>query len=308
MARYIARRILIGILTMLFLVTVTFFLMRIIPGSPFISDDPSAAAQRQYELLTKEYGLDKPLPEQFAIYMGQLIHGDLGTSLIKKGKEVTDIIATTAPVTMRIGLLAFVFSMVVGIGLGIAAALSKRRFISNFVMFLSTIGVSVPNFLVAVFLIIFFCVNLHLFPSIGLDTPASYVLPVFAVSLHPIAMISRLTRTSMMEVMRQDYMTLAKSKGTAKIVVVIKHGLTNALLPVVTYAGPLIANLLTGSVVVETLFSIPGIGSEFVSSVTNRDYTLIMGLTIFMGFLVIVMNLVSDLAAAAIDPRIKLDK
>jgi len=308
MLKYIARRVFIGLLTMLFLITATFYLMRIIPGSPFINDDESVAAQKQYEQLEAKYGLDKPLSEQFAIYMKGLAHGDLGDSLIKKGKSVTDIISTTAPVTMRLGLTAFVFSMVVGIGLGITAALSKSRTLNNFVMLLSTIGVSVPNFLLALFLMLVFGVYFKIFPTIGLKTPLHYVLPTIAVSLHPVAMISRLTRTSMMEVMRQDYMVLAKSKGTAQWVVVLKHGLRNALLPVVTYAGPLIANLLTGSFVVETLFSIPGIGSEFVGSVTNRDYTLIMGLTIFMGFLVIVMNLLSDVVSAWVDPRIKLDK
>lgn len=308
MLKYIIRRVLISLLTMLFLIIATFFLMRIIPGSPFINDDESVAAQKQYEQLNAKYGLDKPLMEQFGIYMKGLLHGDMGDSLIKKGKSVADIIANTAVVTMRLGLVAFVFSMIVGMALGITAALSKSRALNNFVMLLSTIGVSVPNFLLAVFLMIVFAVNLHIFPTVGLKTPLHYVLPTIAVSLHPIAMISRLTRTSMMEVMRQDYMILAKSKGTARWKVIIKHGLRNALLPVVTYAGPLIASLLTGSFVVETLFSIPGIGSEFVSSVTNRDYTLIMGLTIFMGLLVIVMNLLSDLVAAVVDPRIKLDK
>ena len=308
MLKYIIRRVLISLLTMLFLIIATFFLMRIIPGSPFINDDESVAAQKQYEQLNAKYGLDKPLMEQFGIYMKGLLHGDMGDSLIKKGKSVADIIANTAVVTMRLGLVAFVFSMIVGMALGITAALSKSRALNNFVMLLSTIGVSVPNFLLAVFLMIVFAVNLHIFPTVGLKTPLHYVLPTIAVSLHPIAMISRLTRTSMMEVMRQDYMILAKSKGTARWLVIIKHGLRNALLPVVTYAGPLIASLLTGSFVVETLFSIPGIGSEFVSSVTNRDYTLIMGLTIFMGLLVIAMNLLSDLVAAVVDPRIKLDK
>ena len=257
MVNYITRRVLIGVLTMLFLITATFFLMRIIPGSPFINDDESVAAQKQFEQLEAKYGLDRPLAEQYGIYMKGLLRGDLGDSLIKKGKSVVDIIATTAPVTMRLGLTAFVFSMVVGIGLGIVAALSKKRIVNNFVMLLSTIGVSVPNFLLAVFLMLVFGVTLNLFPTVGLKTPLHYVLPTIAVSLHPIAMISRLTRTSMMEVMRQDYMILAKSKGTSKWGVILKHGLRNALLPVVTYAGPLIASLLTGSFVVETLFSIP---------------------------------------------------
>lgn len=231
MLNYIVRRILVGILTMLFLITATFFLMRVIPGSPFVNDDESVAAQKQYEQLEAKYGLDKPLWEQYIIYMKGLLHGDLGESLIRKGKTVVGIIGKTAPVTMRLGLTAFVFSMVVGIGLGIAAALSKRRWVNNFVMLLSTIGVSVPNFLLAVFLMLVFCVSLSIFPTIGLKTPLHYVLPTIAVSMHPIAMISRLTRTSMMEVMRQDYMVLARSKGTAPWKVVIKHGLRNGLLP-----------------------------------------------------------------------------
>ena len=185
--------------------------MRIIPGSPFINDDESVAAQKQYEQLERKHGLDKPLLEQYGIYMKGLIHGDLGESLIRKGKTVVDIIGTTAPVTMRLGLTAFVFPW--WWTLDRVLALSKRRWINNFVMLLSTIGVSVPNFLLAVFLMLVFCVGLGLFPTIGLKTPLHYVLPTIAVSLHPIAMISRLTRTSMMEVMRQDYMILARSKA-----------------------------------------------------------------------------------------------
>lgn len=212
--------------------------MRIIPGSPFINDDESVAAQKQFEQLEEKYGLNKPLLVQYGIYMKDLLHADLGESMIKKGRTVLDIIATTAPVTMRLGLTAFVFSMVVGIGLGIVAALSKKRLVNNFVMLLSTIGVSVPNFLLAVFLMLVFGVGLQIFPTVGLKTPLHYVLPTIAVSLHPIAMISRLTRTSMMEVMRQDYMVLAKSKGTGKLMVILKHGLRNALLRWSPMRGP----------------------------------------------------------------------
>lgn len=308
MAKYILKRLTIGLATMAILITVTFFLERVIPGSPFISDDDTAAAVKAYEALTIKYGLDKPLGEQYIIYIKGLLRGDLGESLIRKGQQVTDIIARSAPVTARLGLTAFVFSMAVGITLGTIAAFTKRRSVTGATMLVSTVGVSVPNFLIGLGLMLLFGVQLKWFPIIGLKTVRHYVLPTIALSLHPIAMITRLTKSSMQEVMRQDYMTLARSKGSSKLKVIALHGIKNAMLPVVTYAGPLIANLMTGSFVIESLFSIPGIGAEYVSSVSNRDYTLIMGLTIFLGLLVIVFNLLSDIVAALIDPRIKVGK
>ncbi len=308
MAKYILKRLTIGLLTMVVLITATFFLERVIPGSPFINDDDTAAAQKAYEALNEKYGLDKPWGEQYVIYMKGLLRGDLGESLIRKGQQVTEIIARSAPVTARLGLVAFCFSRVVGISLGTVAAFSKRRSVTAATMVVSTIGVSVPNFLIGLCLMIVFGVNLKWFPVLGLKTARSYVLPVIALSLHPIAMITRLTKSSMQEVMRQDYMVLAKSKGSGHLKVILLHGIKNAMLPVITYAGPLIANLMTGSFVIESLFSIPGIGAEYVSSVSNRDYTLIMGLTIFLGFLIILCNLLSDIAAAVVDPRIKLEK
>lgn len=308
MVKYVLKRIAIGIVTMLVLITATFYLERIIPGSPFISDDDTAAAINAYDALNAKYGLDKPLGEQYVIYLKGLVRGDLGESLIRKGQQVTDIIAKSAPVTARLGLTAFCFSMVVGITLGTIAAFTKRKSVTGATMLVSTVGVSVPNFLIGLGLMILFGVQLHWLPILGLKTPAHYILPTIALSLHPIAMITRLTKSSMQEVMRQDYMTLARSKGSGKLKVIALHGIKNAILPVVTYAGPLIASLMTGSFVIESLFSIPGIGAEYVSSVSNRDYTLIMGLTIFLGCLVIVCNLLSDIVAAIIDPRIKVGK
>ena len=309
MAKYIVKRLLVGAVTLLVLITVTFFLMRIIPGSPFVrTDDESPAMEKVYEALNAKYGLDKPLMEQYVIYLENLVHGDLGDSLITTGRKVTDIIAQSAPVTARLALTAFLFSMVIGITLGTLAAFSKRQWVTWLAMVVSTIGVSVPNFLIGLGLLLLFGVQLRWLPILGLKTPLHYILPTIALSLHPIAMITRLTKSSMQEVMRQDYMTLARSKGSGKLKVIVLHGIKNALLPVVTYAGPLIASLMTGSVVIESLFTIPGIGAQYVSSVNNRDYTLIMGLTIFMGFLIIVFNLLSDVVAAMVDPRIKVGK
>ena len=193
-----------------------------------------------------------------------------------------------------------------GITLGTTAALSKRKWVNNVCMFVATIGVSVPSFLLSMFLIIIFGVELRLLPFVGLRTPANYVLPIIALSLYPISMIARLTRSSMLEVMKQDYIILARSKGTSYKMVVIKHALKNAMLPVVTYAGPAFAFMLTGSFVVETIFSIPGTGKEFVSNISNRDYQMIMGLTLFLGALIITFNIITDIVAAMIDPRIKL--
>ena len=196
--------------------------------------------------------------------------------------------------------------MVVGIFLGTVAAFSRQKWVSGVVAFIATIGVSVPSFLLALMMMLVFGVLLSCLPTIGLGSWQHYIMPSVALALSPIAMISRLVRTSLMDVMRQDYMVLARSKGTSELGVIIKHALKNALVPVITYAGPLIATLLTGSFVIETLFSVPGIGAEFVNSVSNRDYTLIMALTIFYGAFIIIANIVTDLITAAMDPRVRL--
>ena len=307
MIKYTIKRLLTGLATLFVLATATFFLMKLIPGSPFGAEVSQLPPQTVEKLFAK-YNLDKSIPEQYLIYMKNVLHGDFGESLMRKGTDVTYIIGKAFPVTMRVGLSAFCFSMIVGITLGIVAALTKHKWISNSVMVLATLGVSVPSFLFALMLMILFGVQLKLLPFIGLDTPLHYVMPTIALSLYPISMISRLVRSSMMEAMKQDYMVLARSKGTAPFWVIVKHGLKNCLIPVITYAGPLIANLVTGSFVIESLFSIPGLGGEFVTSVTNRDYTLIMALTIFFGALIIIVNIITDLISALVDPRIKLDK
>ena len=266
MGKYILKRLAIGILTLFILATITFFLMHAIPGSPFGADNKNLTPE-QYAAMQAKYNLDKPLFQQYTTYMVNLLHMDFGESISKKGELVLDIILKRAPVTARLGACAFIISVVAGITLGIVGALTKK---------------------------------------LGLSTPASYVLPTIALSIGPIAMVTRLTRSSLKDVMNKDYIILARSKGTDDVKVIIKHALRNALLPVITYCGPLLAGLVTGSFVVETLFTIPGIGKEFTSSVTNRDYPMIMGLTIFLGAIVILMQLASDIVAAIVDPRIKV--
>ena len=198
--------------------------------------------------------------------------------------------------------------MVVGLAFGIIAALAKHRWVNSLITVISTLGVSLPNFLFAIMIMIVFAVKLGWLPIVGLNGPQYYILPVAALSLGPISSVTRLTRSSIRDVMHEDYITLSRSKGNKETRTIIVHGLKNALLPVVTYAGPLFAGMITGSLVIETLFSVPGIGAEFTNSITNRDYTLVMGLTILFGVLVIIMNLISDIVAAIIDPRIKLGK
>ena len=305
MPKYIIKRVLIGFVTLFVLASVTFFLMKATPGSPF-----SLAKYKTPEALAAaeaKYNLDKPLVEQYVIYLKGVAQGNLGESMINTRRSVSYYIKTGFPVTARLGLIAFVLALVGGIALGTGAALSRHKWVNNLCMFVATIGVSVPSFLIAMIMLIVFGVQLHILPFIGLNSPLNYIMPALSLAFYPIAMIARLTRSSMLEVMNQDYIILARSKGTPYKKVVIKHALKNAMLPVVTYAGPMFAFMLTGSFVIESVFSIPGIGSAFVSCITTRDYPIIMGLTIFLGFLVITFNLITDILSAIIDPRIKLD-
>ena len=307
MLKYTAKRLIIGVITLLVLATITFFLMKIIPGSPFGGELAQLSPEVREKLLA-QYNLDKSIPEQFAIYIKNAATGDFGESMTRKGAPVMTIIGRCLPATMKVGAVAFVFAMAVGITLGIVAAFTKHKWVESAVMFLATIGVSVPSFLYALMLMIVFGVVLGWLPIIGLKGPLHYILPAFSLALYPISMVSRLVRSSMKEVMKQDYIVLAKSKGTPMIKIIVKHGLKNCLIPVVTYAGPLLAFLITGSFVIENLFSIPGIGAEFVNSVSNRDYTMIMALTIIFGSFIIIANILTDLLVAAIDPRVKLSK
>ena len=233
MAKYIVKRALIGVVTLFALATITFFMMHIIPGSPFAGETSRLPASVR-ETLIESYGLDQPLTTQFATYLKNVLHGDFGTSLNRRGRDVVDIILTGLPATASLGIVAFCIALSVGVFLGTAAAFSKQKWVSGAVAFLSTIGVSVPSFLLALLMMLVFGVLLGWLPIVGLSSWQHYIMPSIALALSPIAMITRLVRTSLMEVMRQDYMVLARSKGTSELKVIIRHALKNALVPVIT--------------------------------------------------------------------------
>ena len=305
MLKYVIKRLLYGAVTLFALMAITFFLMHSIPGSPFAGEMSKLPANVK-ELMIQHYQLDQPTYVQFFSYLKNVLQGDFGTSLVRKGQNVMDIINRGLPYTVKLGACAFCVAMVLGVLLGAVSAFSKKKWVQGLTAFIATIGVSVPSFLFALFLMYVLGVWLKILPIIGLNAPQSFVMPSIALAMSPIAMISRLTKSSLSEELRQDYMILALSKGTGYTKAIFKHALKNAIIPVITYAGPLLATLLTGSFVVESMFSIPGIGAEFVGSVSNRDYTLIMALTIFYGGMVIVANIITDVISAMIDPRIRL--
>ena len=305
MLKYVIKRLLYGAVTLFALMAITFFLMHSIPGSPFAGEMSKLPASVK-ELMIQHYQLDQPTYVQFFSYLKNVLQGDFGTSLVRKGHNVMDIINRGLPYTAKLGACAFCVAMVLGVLLGAVSAFSKKKWVQGLTAFIATIGVSVPSFLFALFLMYVLGVWLKILPIIGLNSPQSFVMPSIALAMSPIAMISRLTKSSLSEELRQDYMILALSKGTGYTKAIFKHALKNAIIPVITYAGPLLATLLTGSFVVESMFSIPGIGAEFVGSVSNRDYTLIMALTIFYGGMVIVANIITDVISAMIDPRIRL--
>ena len=305
MLKYVIKRLLYGAITLFALMAITFFLMHSIPGSPFAGEMSKLPANVK-ELMIQHYQLDQPTYVQFISYLKNVLQGDFGTSLVRKGQNVMDIINRGLPYTVKLGACAFCVAMVLGVLLGAVSAFSKKKWVQGLTAFIATIGVSVPSFLFALFLMYVLGVWLKILPIIGLNSPQSFVMPSIALAMSPIAMISRLTKSSLSEELRQDYMILALSKGTGYTKAIFNHALKNAIIPVITYAGPLLATLLTGSFVVESMFSIPGIGAEFVGSVSNRDYTLIMALTIFYGGMVIVANIITDVISAMIDPRIRL--
>lgn len=298
---YIVKRLLIGIVTLFVLVSVAFFLVRLMPGSPFEAENFSTET---VEMLNREYGLDQPLFNQYIKYIGNVLQGDLGISF-KKNIPIEKLIALEAPLTMKVGLIAFSISVILGIAIGIWQATTKSETIRGLILSFVTFGISMPNFIIALLLMMFFGVYLRAVPIVGLGTPAHYILPVAALSFFPIASISRLVWSSYSEAMQDDYVVMAKAKGLRKRTISVRHILKNAMIPVITYFGPTIAWMLTGSFVIESLFSIPGIGLEFVNAISNRDYTVVLGLCIYLGSLIIFANLVVDIICSVVDPRIR---
>jgi oligopeptide transport system permease protein len=279
--------------------------MHSIPGGPFTAEKklPEAVLKN----ITERYHLNDPLWKQYTDYLANVVRGDLGPSFKYESRTVNDIIAESFPVSAELGTAAVLIAVIVGIPAGIIAALRQNRWPDYLAMFGATIGISVPNFILATLFIYVFALKLGLFPAAMWDGPEYVVLPALALAAFPTAFIARLMRSSMLEVMNQDFIRTARAKGLPGIVIIYRHALKNAMMPVVTYLGPLIAAIFTGSFVVESIFAIPGLGRHFVTSIYNRDYTVILGITIFYSALLVFLNFLVDIAYAWLDPRIKLD-
>lgn len=305
MLRYTLKRIGVSIITLWVIVTVTFFLMNSIPGDPFT--DQKRIPPEIMEKLEKKYGLDQPLVVQYGRYLKNLLKGDLGISMKYKNRSVNDIIEEGFKVSAQVGLMSLVVGATLGILFGIIAALQRGKFFDYFVIIIAVIGVSVPSFVFAALFQYVFGVKLKWFPVARWGTPAHYVMPVLALGIRQIAYIARMMRTSMLDVLSQDYVRTAKAKGLSRIAVTWKHTIRNAILPIVTILGVSIAGVVVGSFVIESIFAIPGIGKHFVQSITHQDYTLIMGTTVFYATILIVMMFVVDIVYGLVDPRIRLE-
>jgi len=302
---YILKRILLAVLTVWVVITITFFVMRAVPGGPFMGEKAiTAAAQAALEA---KYGLDKPLMEQYFTYLKDIVTKfDFGPSLKQRGRMVIDIIGDGMKTSAKLGVIAAFLALIVGVVLGAIAALRRNKFVDKVIMVVTTAFVSMPSFIIGSLLLVLFSIKLGVLPANG-TTAKGLVLPIVTLALYPMAYITRLTRSSMLDVLGQDYIRTAKAKGVSPVKIIFGHALKNSLIPVITYFGPMLAYIVTGSLVVEQIFAVPGIGRAFVSSITNRDYPMIMGTTIVLACLIVIMNLVSDILYKVVDPRINLE-
>ena len=302
---YILKRLGLAILTVWLVITATFFIMHAVPGGPFMSEKattPAVTAQ-----LEAKYGLDKPLMEQYFTYLKDIVTKfDFGPSTKQRGRQVTDIIGDGLKVSAKLGVIAAAIALVVGVVLGAVAALRRNKLIDKIIMVITTALVSMPSFIMGSLLLILFAVKWKLLPANGATTQG-LILPIITLSLSPMAYITRLTRSSMLDVLGQDYIRTARAKGVPAFRIIFGHALKNSLIPVITYVGPMLAYIVTGSLVVEKIFSVSGIGRAFVNSINNRDYPLIMGTTIVLASLIVIMNLISDILYKVVDPRITLE-
>ncbi len=302
---YVLKRTALSLLSIWIVITVTFFVMRAVPGGPFIGE--KATTPTAQAALEAKYGLDKPLATQYFTYLKDIVTNfDFGPSLKQRGRNVIDIISDGLKVSAKLGIAAAFIALIIGISLGSAAALRRNRIADKIIMVVTTAFVSMPSFIMGTLLLIIFAIKLRIFPANG-TTTEGLVLPVITLSLYPMAYITRLTRSSMLDVLGQDYIRTARAKGVAPKSIIFKHALKNSLIPVVTYFGPMLAYIVTGSLVVEQIFAVSGIGRSFVNSIINRDYTLIMGTTIVLASLIVLMNLITDFVYKAVDPRITLE-
>lgn len=293
-------------ITLFLIITLTFILMHNIPGGPFTAEKKLPPVIEA--ALNEKYHLDDPIHEQFIDYLKGIVQLKLGPSFQYEGRTVNELIDEGFPTSAKLGILSVLLILCLGIPFGIISALKQNKWQDYSVMFLATLGVCIPAFVVATTLIYVFAVQFDVLPAFGIKTWKGYILPVIALSGFSLSFVSRLTRSSMLEVIQQDYIRTARAKGLSENVVIFKHALRNAILPVVTYIGPLIAGILTGSFVIERIFAIPGMGRHYVQSITNRDYTTIMGMTIFFAAFLIIMILIVDIVYVIVDPRIKIDE
>lgn len=305
MLRYTVGRLVSMLIVLWVIITITFLLMHAIPGGPFTAEKalPPAVLQN----IEARYHLNDPLWQQYIDYLFNIAHGDLGPSFKYEARTVNDIIAESFPVSAELGAATILISLIIGIPAGMISALRQNRWPDYVAMFFATIGISVPNFILATLFIYVFALQLRLLPAAMWAGPEYIILPALALAGLPTAFIARLMRSSMLEVLGQDFIKTARAKGLSAFLILYRHALKNALIPVVTYLGPLIAGIFTGSFVIETIFAIPGLGRHFVTSIYNRDYTVILGITVFYSALLVFLNFLVDIAYVKLDPRIKLD-
>lgn len=302
---YIAKRLLLALLTVWVVITVTFFVMHAVPGGPFLAE--KAISEQAQAALEAKYGLDKPLFEQYITYLKDIVtEFDFGPSVKQRGRDVIDIIGDGLKTSVKLGLVAAFSALVVGVVLGSVAALRRNKLIDRIIMVIVTAFISMPSFIMGSILLLVFAVNLQWLPANG-ETAKGLILPIITLALYPTAHITRLTRSSMLDVLGQDYIRTAKAKGVSGVKIIFGHALKNSLIPVITYFGPMLAYIVTGSLVVEKIFAVPGVGRSFVNSITSRDYPLIMGTTIILAALIVIMNLVGDILYKVVDPRITLE-
>ncbi len=302
---YILKRVLLALLTIWIGITVTFCVMHAVPGGPFVGE--KAISKEAQAALEAKYGLDKPLFEQYSTYLKDIVTKfEFGPSLKQRGRMVIDIIADGMKTSAKLGVIAACSAAVIGIVLGSVAALRRNTILDKVIMVITTAFVSMPSFIMGSFLLIIFSVALGWLPANG-TTTEGLILPIITLMLYPMAYITRLTRSSMLDVLGQDYIRTARAKGVPRVKIIFGHALKNSLIPVITYFGPMLAFIVTGSMVVEQIFAVPGIGRQFISSITFRDYTMIIGRSCVLASLIVIMNLVSDLLYKAVDPRIEFD-
>ena len=304
MAKYIIKRVAMGIFSIFIVATVTFFVMNLVPGGPFVAEKSISAAAQQ--ALAEKYGLDKPLGVQYVNYMQSLLHGDLGLSLRQRGRTVNQIIASKLPVSCRLAGIAVVVALCVGIPLGCISAYNRGKWLDNVIIVFATCGIAIPSFISSVLLLYQFGMNMKVLPTVGLNSAAAYIMPVTALAIYPSAYITRLMRSSLLDVMGQDYMRTARAKGLSEHKVIYHHAFRNTLIPLVTFIGGSLPGLFAGALITETLFAIPGIGFISYNAMVAGDIPFSMFYMTFLAILTLLGNLISDVLYAVVDPRVRI--